>query len=150
MTKYGKYPEAFYRVSVKAVIRNDAGDVLCVTESERDMWELPGGGLDHGETIEQGLARELEEEIGYTGKFTYTFADATPLYEDMSERCMCYIAFNVTLERPEAITPGIDVFQMEYKDPTQFTTVGYRGGQMIYKHAIDHAFPIKFDRLSHE
>ena len=51
MTTYGTYPSAFYRVSLKAVIRNGAGEVLCVTESERNMWELPGGGLDHGETI---------------------------------------------------------------------------------------------------
>lgn len=143
---YGKYPEAFYRVSLKAVIRNDAGNVLCVTESERDFWELPGGGIDHGETIKQGLARELKEEIGYTGGFTYAYADATPLFEDMSDRCVMYVAFDVTLDDPEAISLGEDVYQIAYKDPQQFKDVDYRGGQMIFKHAVDHTFPIKFDR----
>jgi len=145
MTKYGKYPDAFYRVSLKAVIRNDKGEVLCVCESERDFWELPGGGLDHEETIEQGLARELKEEIGYTGKFTYSYVDTTTLYDPGGERCILNIAFDVELESPDLINPGPDVFQMEYKDPTQFKHVDYRGGQMIYKHAVDHNFPIKFD-----
>lgn len=143
---YGKYPEAFYRVSLKAVIRNDSGDVLCVCESERDFWELPGGGLDHGETIRDCLARELNEEIGYKGEFTYQFADMTPLFDDMSDRCVMYIAFDVTLGNPKGVRPGKDVFQMEYKEPLQFAHVDYRGGQMIYKHAVDHGFPIKFDR----
>ena len=146
MTQYGNYPDAFYRVSLKAVIRNDKQQVLCVTESERDFWELPGGGIDHGETIQQGLARELKEEIGYTGDFTYAYTDATPLFEDLSGRCVMYIAFDVILANPEGISCGEDVFQMEYKDPAQFKDVDYRGGQMIYKHAVDHNFPIQFDR----
>ncbi len=58
-----------YRVSLRALIRNEEGKVLAVKE-HGDMWHLPGGGLDHSETIDEGLARELREETGYTGKFT--------------------------------------------------------------------------------
>lgn len=143
---YGKYPEAFYRVSLKAVIRNDAGKVLCVTESERDMWELPGGGLDHGETVQQGLARELAEEISYTGEFAYTYADTTVLYDDMSGYCRFNQVYDVVLAEPDKISPGADVMQMMYRDPSEFKGVPYRGGQLIYKSAVDHAFPIAFDR----
>lgn len=54
-----------YRISVKAIIRNDAGDVLLIRE-EDGCWELPGGGLEHGENPRKALTREIFEETGFT------------------------------------------------------------------------------------
>lgn len=59
-----------FRVSIKAVIRNEKGELLVVKEKGHRYWGLPGGGMDHGETYEEALARELHEEVGYSGKFT--------------------------------------------------------------------------------
>jgi len=56
------YPNAFYRVSVKALIKNSDGKVLVLKENQ-DTWSLPGGGLDHGEEPVAGLKRELKEEL---------------------------------------------------------------------------------------
>ena len=41
--------ETFYRTSVKALIKNSEGKIL-LSKEENGMWELLGGGLDHGET----------------------------------------------------------------------------------------------------
>lgn len=79
MSQEGKYPNTFYRVSVKALIRNEAGEVLVVKEHQ-EKWELPGGGLDHGESIHDGLKRELSEELGIENDFTETFNKVVTQY----------------------------------------------------------------------
>ena len=56
-----------YRISLKGLIRNDAGEVLVVKEAGRDWWDLPGGGMDHGEDIKFALAREMKEEVNMEG-----------------------------------------------------------------------------------
>jgi ADP-ribose pyrophosphatase YjhB (NUDIX family) len=52
---------------VYALIRR-GDDVLLTRISERGYhsgsWTLPGGGLDHGESPREGLAREVREECG--------------------------------------------------------------------------------------
>lgn len=59
-----------YRISIKCLIRNDKGEVLVVKETDRDWWDLPGGGMDHHENIKSAIARELKEEVGLEGDFT--------------------------------------------------------------------------------
>lgn len=53
-----------YRISVKAIIKDEEGRVLLGREKD-GFWELPGGGLEHGENPKEGLAREVSEETGY-------------------------------------------------------------------------------------
>jgi hypothetical protein len=52
----------FYRVSVKALVFDRDGRLLVVQEPD-GLWEVPGGGWEHGESFEKCLARELAEEI---------------------------------------------------------------------------------------
>ena len=66
-----------YRISLKALIYNDAGQILVVKEIDRTYWDLPGGGMDYGETIESSLKRELLEEVGYKGGLRYQLFDAS-------------------------------------------------------------------------
>lgn len=58
--------DSLFRISVKALIQNEAGKTLVVRTGDDRGWTLPGGGVDHGEDILQGLQRELGEELGST------------------------------------------------------------------------------------
>ncbi len=53
-----------YRVSAKALIKNDRHQLLFVEEKKNNGYELPGGGIENGETVKQALTRELQEELG--------------------------------------------------------------------------------------
>jgi putative (di)nucleoside polyphosphate hydrolase len=47
------------------VIANDQGQVLWARRvGGRDAWQFPQGGINRGESPEQALYRELEEEVG--------------------------------------------------------------------------------------
>ena len=53
-----------YSVSVAGVIVDDEGRALIIQRRDNGHWEPPGGILEHGETIEAGLRREVYEETG--------------------------------------------------------------------------------------
>jgi 8-oxo-dGTP pyrophosphatase MutT (NUDIX family) len=55
--------DCLYRVAIRVLIVQD-DKVLLVKEADDNWWALPGGGVDHGETIEATLVREVEEELG--------------------------------------------------------------------------------------
>ena len=51
-------------IGVAGVVVDEVGRVLTVRRCEPDRWELPGGALEQGETLHEGLVREVREEIG--------------------------------------------------------------------------------------
>jgi 8-oxo-dGTP diphosphatase len=56
-------PSPYYRVSLKAIILDSRQRIL-VLQDQDGTWELPGGGLDHGESMQHCLRREIMEELG--------------------------------------------------------------------------------------
>lgn len=52
-----------FRVAVYAAII-EHGEVLLAHRNDIDWWNLPGGGMEAGETVEEAMCREVREETG--------------------------------------------------------------------------------------
>lgn len=69
-------PDRFYRLSIKGLILNEAREKFLIVQEDNGLWELPGGGLDWGESPRVGLKREIKEEMG----LDTTWISQTPCY----------------------------------------------------------------------
>ena len=66
--------EKIYHLGIKALIRNPSGEVLLLRVNQEKFknpkpgsyWDIPGGRVLNGHTIEETLRREVEEETGIT------------------------------------------------------------------------------------
>lgn len=50
--------------SVRAVITNEKKEILFVKRSDNAQWVLPAGSMELGESVNQALVREVQEETG--------------------------------------------------------------------------------------
>ncbi len=127
-------PEAFYRTSVKALIKNQEGKILLAKE-ENGMWELLGGGLDHGETPQACLVREVQEE---TGLQVHSIATQPSYYITFPVLDRNYYAANVLFTaKIDSLnfTPSDECIDLQYFSPEEILerTDMYNNVQMLAK-----------------
>lgn len=140
-SRISKYPDAFYRVSLKAIIRNAKGEVLCVQEGS-ESWSLPGGGMDHGETEHEALARELKEEVAYEGSFTCRPLGIESRYLLWRQAYLLWIVYEVECEETPPALAGVDALAAEYLDTTLFHDSTDTAEALVYKWTVDQSHPI--------
>jgi 8-oxo-dGTP pyrophosphatase MutT (NUDIX family) len=91
--------------AVAYVTRERAGRTELLTieeEGDPDRWlQVPAGRLDHGETLEEGLLRELAEETGFTGvRIVRELPDFEATYRNYSHNHAFHLV--ATEESPDA------------------------------------------------
>ena len=50
--------------AASAVVINNEGKILLHRRSDNDLWALPGGAMEIGESISESVVREVKEETG--------------------------------------------------------------------------------------
>jgi|GEM_PF-931201 len=126
----GIYPDTFYRVSIKAIIRNNKGEILVVKE-KGSSWSFPGGGLDHGETLHQALKRELYEEARITSDFTEKVVHTEPIFILEKQTWLLWIVCEVTVH-DLLFGVGEDADEVAFIDPASFKNSKRRSEQLVY------------------
>jgi mutator protein MutT len=113
-------PDTFYvplmfPVSVKGVVIRD--DRVLLLRNERDEWELPGGKIELGETPEECLAREIEEETGWPVRVT-EILDSWIYHITQVDRHVFIVTYGCHVD---SLAP--DVVSSEHKEAGLFTEV---------------------------
>ena len=111
--------------AVAAIIRNDDGKILFTIRKHAPsagMLDLPGGFVDLGETAENALVREIEEELNlkidkleFAGTITNKYVYAGIEYQTLD------MVFNCSVESFENIQVADDVSGYVFRNPA---TVG--------------------------
>ena len=88
--------------SVTAIVSDQDGAILMVHKTDNDLWALPGGGMDVGESMADTVVREVKEETGIDVEVTgvvgiYSNPSHVMGYDDGEVRQQCSICFTTRL-----------------------------------------------------
>ncbi|MGW0518238.1 NUDIX hydrolase [Crossiella sp. NPDC003009] len=85
-------------LAVSAFVQDEAGRVLMIRRTDNDLFAIPGGQLELGETLTEAVVRELDEETGIVVEVTgligiYSNPDHVIAYDDGEVRQEFSICF---------------------------------------------------------
>jgi ADP-ribose pyrophosphatase YjhB (NUDIX family) len=104
----------YYRLSVKALILDETRTKFLLAQKDNGKWELPGGGLDWGESPQDGVIREIKEEMG----LVVTSVASQPCYlttaqRDSDKTWTSNVLFETTLEHLN-FTPSSECVALKF------------------------------------
>lgn len=100
------------------------GGKILVIKTHSDNWEIPGGTPEKGETLRQGLQRELEEEVGIHAEIGPIFFTRESFYHTPSGKTYHSVQFYFLIhtdDEPMGVEAKEFAF-MPIKDLTQNNT----------------------------
>lgn len=130
------YPSTIYRVSLKAIIRDDEGRVLLVQEGD-PVWTFPGGGIEHGESESEALRRELAEEANITAPFSFNPVGVEHIFVEDRDTWLLWVVYEVLLRPGYEFGSTEEAQRVEFKDPSELKDSDNPWERLVYKWAVE-------------
>lgn len=101
------------KVVVGSVVLAGEQVLLCrrAIEPRRGFWTLPAGYLEHGETLQEGAAREAEEEAG-----AHILIDGVLALYSISRIGQVQVIFRARFDGPPRIAAGVESLEVALFD----------------------------------
>jgi len=128
--------------SVVAIVTDDVRRVLLIHKTDNDLWALPGGGHEAGESISDTVVRETREETGYDVRVdrltgVYTNPGHVMAYDDGEVRQQFSIAFRCSLLGGAARTSS-ESKEVRWVDPEDLPGLSMHPSMRLrIEHAMD-------------
>ncbi len=108
--------------STTAAVRDDAGRLLLIHKVDNDLWALPGGGMEVGESIADAAVREVAEETGVNVELTglvgiYTDPGHVMAYDNGEVRQEFSVCFRARVTGGEAREDGSETKEVRWVAP---------------------------------
>jgi ADP-ribose pyrophosphatase YjhB (NUDIX family) len=125
--------------SVTAIVPNEQGAILMVHKTDNDLWALPGGGMDVGESMADAVVREVKEETGIDVEVTglvgiYSNPNHVMAYDDGEVRQQCSICFTTRMLSGELATSS-ETKEVRFVDPADLAALSIHPSMRL---RIDH------------
>jgi ADP-ribose pyrophosphatase YjhB (NUDIX family) len=126
--------------SVTVGVRDEHGRILLVHKIDNDLWALPGGGHDAGESIAETAVREVLEETGVQVEVTgivglYTNPNHVMKYDDGEVRQQFSICFSARLIGGSAREDGTETKEVKWVDVSELDQLNIHPSMRL---RIDH------------
>ncbi len=134
-------PSTFYRAAVKCLIFNEARELL-VLKSDDGGIEIPGGGWEQNETLEECAQRELMEELGVRAT---TVGQVAGVLQGKSDKGwgVLRIVVPVELESTDFTFTDPEIISAFYVSPESFEELNFCAADAPFAQAADLIWPTR-------
>jgi ADP-ribose pyrophosphatase YjhB (NUDIX family) len=113
--------------SVTAIVPDERGAILLEHKTDNDLWALPGGAMDVGESMADAVVREVEEETGIDVEVTgvvgiYSNPNHVMAYDDGEVRQQCSICFTTRMLGGQLATSS-ETKEVRFVDPADLDSL---------------------------